>query len=337
MGRIQNTILSRSRDSRLALSALREKLQRVTGSSTILENEARRLPNKYSRRNSAFIIDKSDPSSLACVPLSNSASCNAIFPLDYLIGVDECGVGALAGPIVAVACQMPPNSFGVEMDAKSPLLRDSKSLSNKLRSFWYNQLTNIHSPVLWSYAMCDARDLDESKVLSTRLRVISTAVKQLIEKMQNNNLLSPDQYRSLLSRTFAYPRTLGEDKNTNSFSSGSCWHVQPIVIVDGVEGPTVDSCLPDTSFRCRAYSCTSKRAPSGIIPVRKADETYFTVAAASIIGKQLRDELMTDVYHKLHPSYGFDQHKGYATDLHVHRLRSFGPTSIHRSSYSRKE
>ena len=57
-----------------------------------------------------------------------------------------------------------------------------------------------------------------------------------------------------------------------------------------------------------------------------------SIAAASILAKEHRDNLMREL-HKQYPEYAFDKHKGYGTKLHQERLKLFGPSSIHRKSF----
>lgn len=63
------------------------------------------------------------------------------------------------------------------------------------------------------------------------------------------------------------------------------------------------------------------------------DRLAFSVAAASIIAKVTRDEIMKEM-HELFPVYGFDRHKGYGTKIHLENLNKFGPTEIHRKSFA---
>ena len=67
--------------------------------------------------------------------------------------------------------------------------------------------------------------------------------------------------------------------------------------------------------------------------VVKADESIFCVAAASILAKVHRDRLMLN-YHKKFPEYGFDQHMGYATKVHLDAIKKHGACQIHRKSFS---
>ena len=67
-------------------------------------------------------------------------------------------------------------------------------------------------------------------------------------------------------------------------------------------------------------------------PIIKGDAKSYTIAAASIVAKVLRDEKMKE-YAKIYPEYGFERHKGYPTKAHIEALQKFGPTKIHRFSY----
>jgi ribonuclease HII len=65
----------------------------------------------------------------------------------------------------------------------------------------------------------------------------------------------------------------------------------------------------------------------------KGDDKVMAISAASILAKTARDALLTDM-HSRYPQYGFDQHKGYPTALHLARLREYGVTPEHRRSFA---
>jgi len=65
----------------------------------------------------------------------------------------------------------------------------------------------------------------------------------------------------------------------------------------------------------------------------KGDATSQSIAAASIIAKVRRDEIM-DEYHELYPEYGFNKHKGYGTQLHLDMVQKHGLCPIHRRSFA---
>ena len=66
--------------------------------------------------------------------------------------------------------------------------------------------------------------------------------------------------------------------------------------------------------------------------VIKGDQTYFSIAAASILAKVTRDNLMKE-YDKTYPEYGFASNKGYGTKAHYEGIKKAGITEIHRKSF----
>lgn len=83
------------------------------------------------------------------------------------------------------------------------------------------------------------------------------------------------------------------------------------VLVDGFE-------IPELSW------------PQKGIP--KGDSLSYSIGAASILAKVTRDHLMIQ-FDERYPGYGFKQHKGYGTKLHLERLRQKGPCPGHRMSF----
>ena len=65
----------------------------------------------------------------------------------------------------------------------------------------------------------------------------------------------------------------------------------------------------------------------------KGDAKVAAIAAASIVAKVYRDELLTQL-HELHPAYGFAGHKGYPTLQHLAALREHGACVEHRRSFA---
>lgn len=67
--------------------------------------------------------------------------------------------------------------------------------------------------------------------------------------------------------------------------------------------------------------------------IKSGDKKLVSIAAASIVAKVFRDRMMR-AFALQYPQYGFEKHKGYGTKLHQARLKEFGPSLIHRLSYS---
>ena len=64
----------------------------------------------------------------------------------------------------------------------------------------------------------------------------------------------------------------------------------------------------------------------------RADATEASVSAASVLAKVFRDRYMHEL-DKQFPEYGFGQHKGYPTRVHLEALEHFGPSVVHRFSF----
>ena len=64
----------------------------------------------------------------------------------------------------------------------------------------------------------------------------------------------------------------------------------------------------------------------------KGESKSASIAAASIVAKVVRDELM-DRYHLQHPVYNFHKNRGYPTREHRQAIQEYGPCSIHRRSF----
>ena len=74
------------------------------------------------------------------------------------------------------------------------------------------------------------------------------------------------------------------------------------------------------------------------IPVQtvvKGDSLSASIAAASVLAKVTRDDVMLEMAQQ-YPQYQFDVHKGYGTKAHYQALRDHGPCQIHRMSFLKK-
>ena len=63
------------------------------------------------------------------------------------------------------------------------------------------------------------------------------------------------------------------------------------------------------------------------------DARSISIAAASVLAKVCRDQLMVEL-DALYPGYGLARHKGYCVAEHMEALRRLGPTPLHRKSYA---
>ncbi|NYT36693.1 ribonuclease HII [Allopusillimonas soli] len=87
-----------------------------------------------------------------------------------------------------------------------------------------------------------------------------------------------------------------------------------------------DKALIDGNTLPRGLACLAE-------PVVGGDATVKAISAASILAKTARDAYCLEM-HASYPDYGFDQHKGYGTSLHLQRLALHGPCPAHRRSFA---
>ena len=79
----------------------------------------------------------------------------------------------------------------------------------------------------------------------------------------------------------------------------------------------------------------NKFHPYNYIPhqcIVKGDSKVLSIAAASILAKNYRDQLMIQLHDEF-PEYGWNKNMGYATKVHIEALKKFGPTKYHRQSF----
>lgn len=90
--------------------------------------------------------------------------------------------------------------------------------------------------------------------------------------------------------------------------------------------PTPDFCLID-AFHIKYFNRARQMA------VKDGDKISASIAAASIVAKVYRDNLMKKLHFK-YPNYGFGKHKGYGTKQHQEAIKKYGLSKIHRTSYN---
>jgi ribonuclease HII len=95
------------------------------------------------------------------------------------------------------------------------------------------------------------------------------------------------------------------------------------VLIDG------NQTIPLTLFRIGKFLTGRSLYQKTII---KGDQSCLSIAAASIVAKVARDEMMMDL-DKRYPGYGFAAHKGYSCVAHFDALKRLGACPVHRQSF----
>lgn len=190
---------------------------------------------------------------------------------DLVVGMDEVGRGAIAGPVWVTA--------GVWTQQCGPLpegIRDSKLISEKKRptiAERARQWLSAHAS-----GRIDAEHIDREGIMWALGQAGSEAIRQL-------------------------------------------WPIvsaarSPVIVLDGNQ----DWLSKHLPVRIRVITQT------------KADATAGSVAAASVIAKVERDEVMIGA-DELYPGYGFAGHKGYGSAAHREAISRLGPSPQHRRTW----
>jgi ribonuclease HII len=211
----------------------------------------------------------------------------------WVAGIDEVGVGPLAGPVVAAAVIMPR---GIE----NPKIKDSKLLSAKQRETLADWI-KTHA-VSWAVGKVDAEEIDRTDILKATHAAMAAAFR-------------------------------GLDPRPDHILIDGSYEIPPSLFVDSLNRYSREN---QTDNSCQGHEYTNNDYTNNDLPLQQAitkgDRRCFSVAAASILAKTARDDLMIE-YERLYPQYRFAQHKGYASELHLAALRQHGPSPIHRCSF----
>ena len=68
------------------------------------------------------------------------------------------------------------------------------------------------------------------------------------------------------------------------------------------------------------------------VPIIGGDRKSLSIAAASIVAKYIRDEIMKK-FEFIYPNFSFSKHKGYPTSLHINEIEKFGIIELHRKTF----
>jgi len=214
----------------------------------------------------------------------------------WLAGVDEAGRGSLAGPVVAGAVILEQSFFkGRWCREYSRLIDDSKKMSPSTRAKVFDALPMLseEGTAYFASGSADAAEIDALNILGATRLAMRRAL-MAAEAQADGRVRLPLK---------------GADEGLFAGCAGAV----PVarVIVDG---------LPLKPF------------PFEHEAVVGGDARSLAIALASIIAKVSRDRMM-EAMEKAHPGYGFDQHKGYGTEIHREALRRLGPCPQHRAGF----
>lgn len=224
---------------------------------------------------------------------------NHLEGLAGLIGVDEAGRGALAGPVVAGAVLVSKEFLeGHWAVTRGGRVNDSKQLTPEQRAEVYADIEQLvlEGQLHATVGEASVAEIDELNILGATKLAMRRALEGIYPASAFAKQSEPDLFSS-------------EGNVRASQPQASCR-----ILIDG---------LALSGF---IYPHTS---------IVRGDARSFCVAMASIVAKVTRDRMMDELEAK-HPGYGFFRHKGYGTDEHRDAVLRLGRCPAHRGLFLRK-
>lgn len=219
--------------------------------------------------------------------------------LASLIGVDEVGRGALAGPVVAGAVLVSRDFLeGRWAVTKANRVNDSKLLTAAVREELWHEFEALAAQGLIhaNFGVADVAEVEQFNILGATKLAMRRAIEGIYPPDAFEQKIEPD--------LFTPPEVVEKFRPTVSCR----------VIIDGL---------------------ALRKFPYPHHSVISGDARSLCIAMASIVAKVTRDRLMTELELK-HPGYGFAQHKGYGTPEHCEALLRLGRCVQHRDLFLRK-
>lgn len=217
-----------------------------------------------------------------------------------IVGIDEAGRGALAGPVVAAAAVLEETFYhSVWCLQRAIEVNDSKQLSPAKREALFSQMTQLKERGEISYAVgiASVTEIEQLNIFGAS----KLAMQRALEKLES---LCDMQFEKHESDAPLFESPI----NTDNFEGSAR------ILIDGI---------PLKSFPYRHQA------------IVHGDAQSLAIAMASIIAKVTRDRIMDGLDMKL-PFYGFAEHKGYATRRHQSAIKEIGASTEHRPSFLKK-
>ena len=219
--------------------------------------------------------------------------------LSSLIGVDEAGRGALAGPMVAGAVLVTRDFLESRWaDTNARRINDSKQLTPAERATLWGEFETLAAEgrIHAHFGSADVGEIAQFNILGATKLAMRRALEGIYPPSAFERKTEPD--------LFAAPEEVAGFQPT----------VSARVMIDG---------LPLRNF------------PYPHLGIVSGDARSLCIAMASIIAKVTRDRLMEELEGKF-PGYGFAAHKGYGTEEHREAVLRLGRTPQHREMFLRK-
>ena len=219
--------------------------------------------------------------------------------LPLVVGMDEVGRGALAGPVTVGAVAV---GWGTNQPPAG--LQDSKLLSAKRRAAMFPLIDSW--ALAWSVGHASADEIDSYGIIGG----LRLAGHRALDKLAS---LCGPVHQVILDGSHDWLSGPGLPREMQPNAEKPC-------------AVQADEMQPNASVAGHLA------LPVSVTTQVKADMTCASVAAASVMAKLSRDAIMDELSRE-YPHYQWDHNKGYGTAAHRAAIGSYGPSDFHRRTW----
>lgn len=216
---------------------------------------------------------------------------------DVVLGLDEAGRGALAGPLVCGAVCFDKNEWKSILDRvgkEKILINDSKKLTPIQREKAFSWIKK--NAFSWGVGVASVAEINRLGIA----RATFSAFRRSIRDAE---------------------RRIGRRAN--------------FILIDAFYVPYIASLrMPSKTVRKANRKAKNKKISASQLALIHGDEKSFSISAASIVSKVYRDRIMEKLSkNRVYKKYNWSKNKGYGTKDHIEALRKYGKTRLHRDLF----
>lgn len=274
--------------------------------------------------------------------LLNQAAVKFKKEFTVIIAIDEVGRGCVAGPVLTCASiwVRSQNDGGQTWISQ---VKDSKKLTAKKRLTCFNQVLAYFNYTITSVPFKDAKSIPRMNLLKPKSVLEFAACISPTTKLQDDKLLALKHKENNAQHFTCLGFCLGES-NISEVEQFNIWNAVQIAAARALLGlkehflDELNISLPQIILLMDGNKPLS--VPELFLNVVQAtaikgDDLFISVGLSSILAKVHRDLFMEN-QEEIYPHFGFAQHKGYGTALHLENIQKHGTCALHRLSFLKK-